>query len=186
MSLYKKIFKQKPKTKVDTEKELTDFLSNVYLFKNLSNTDIRNLQNYIHKREYKQDEKIFKKGYPNIVMYIVKEGKLLRYLDYDKAKEEGVEIEAGHFFGVIGLFIDEKRTSTVIATKPSVLLAISKRDIKNFIAEYPKAGAKILYKIGKILSNDIVDANEQIVELEEENINLKEKVEDIKSEEDNG
>jgi len=49
MSLYKKIFKQKPKTKVDTEKELTDFLSNVYLFKNLSNTDIRNLQNYIHK-----------------------------------------------------------------------------------------------------------------------------------------
>ncbi|MBC8526146.1 MAG: cyclic nucleotide-binding domain-containing protein [Candidatus Cloacimonetes bacterium] len=159
------------RTKKGEEKELVDFLSKVVLFKKLSKSEIRNLQHNLYVRNFKAGEYVFKKKYPNVVLYIVKEGELHTYLD-ETNKEDVKIIQPFEYFGEIGLFLEEERTANIVAKKDSVLLALSKKDMANYIAEFPKAGIKILYKLGEILCRELINSNtvlsrknEEIVEL---------------------
>ena len=58
------------------------------------------------------------------------------------------------------------RTATAIASQESILYAISKVDFANFIQTYPKIGVKLLYEIGKNLSNSLINTNKVIKEQE--------------------
>ena len=148
------------RTKKGEEKELVDFLSKVVLFKKLSKSEIRNLQHNLYVRNFKAGEYIFKKGYPNVVLYIVKEGELYTYLD--ETNKEVKIIQPFEYFGEIGLFLEEERTANIVAKKDSVLLALSKKDMANYIAEFPKAGIKILYKLGEILCRELINSNTKL------------------------
>ncbi|MEA2103457.1 MAG: cyclic nucleotide-binding domain-containing protein [Candidatus Cloacimonadota bacterium] len=167
MKYFKNPFTKKKVRKSSEKDDLIQFLAKVSLFENLSKNDRRNLYDFIHTRKYKSQETVFKKGYPNIVMYIVKDGELNTYLD-DSLKVSVKTLKPMDYFGEVGVFIDETRTATIVAEKNSTLLAISKRDMKNFMNEFPKAGSKILYKLGKILSHHLIIANRKLVERDTE------------------
>ncbi|MBN2460583.1 MAG: cyclic nucleotide-binding domain-containing protein [Candidatus Cloacimonetes bacterium] len=144
------------------EKELIKFLSNVALFGKLTRNERRNLVKYIYIRKFKIGEMIFKKNYPNVVFYILKEGELKVFLEKNDEELELNRLHPLDFFGEIGLFLDHSRTATVKAVEDSVLLAISKRDLRDFIARFPRAGVKILYKMGEILCNHVINLNKKI------------------------
>ena len=148
-------------TSVNEDKELIKFLSNVTLFEDLSRNERKNLKQYIYIRNFKSDEIVFKKGYPNVVFYIVKEGELNVYIDTKEEPRILNTLHALDFFGEIGLFLDETRTASIVAVKDSVLLGISKKDFANFIGRFPRAGNKILYKSGEILSKHIINLNKK-------------------------
>ncbi|MCK4339908.1 MAG: cyclic nucleotide-binding domain-containing protein [Candidatus Cloacimonetes bacterium] len=148
--------------KPNEEKELIKFLSNVALFENLTRNERKNLRQYMYVRNFKADEPIFKKGYPNVVLYIVKEGELNVYLDTNEKTNVLNTLKPLDFFGEIGLFLDEVRTASIIAVKDSVLVGISKKDLANFIDRFPRAGIKILYKSGEILSKHIINLNKKL------------------------
>lgn len=156
---------KKSKDKKNHDKELLKFLLTVDLFNNLHKQDRKNLLKYIYIRNYKKDEVIFKKGYPDVVLYIVKNGKLKVYIQNEPEAEEVSVLQAKDFVGEMGLFMDESRTASVIAIEDSVLLAISKRDLSEFIAKFPRPGTKILFKLGQILCNHIVNLNAKNTEL---------------------
>lgn len=153
------------KDKKIQDKELLKFLLTVDLFSNLYKLDRKNLLKYLYVRNYKKDEVIFKKGYPDVVLYIVKSGKLKVYLQNEPEAEEVSVLQAKDFVGEMGLFMDESRTASVVAIEDSTLLAISKRDLSEFIAKFPRAGTKILFKLGKILCGHIVNLNSINTEL---------------------
>jgi len=144
------------------DKEFLKFLVTVDLFDNLSKLERKNLLKYIYVRNYKKDEVIFKKGYPDVVLYIVKSGKLKVYLDEKSGGLEVNVLESKDFVGEMGLFLDENRTASVSALEDSTLLAVSKRDLSEFIAKFPRAGLKIMYKLGEILCNHILQLNAKI------------------------
>jgi len=144
------------------DKEFLKFLVTVDLFDNLSKLERKNLLKYIYVRNYKKDEVIFKKGYPDVVLYIVKSGKLKVYLDEKSGGLEVNVLESKDFVGEMGLFLDENRTASVSALEDSTLLAVSKRDLSEFIAKFPRAGLKIMYKLGEILCNHIMQLNAKI------------------------
>lgn len=167
-----------PKTeKVDEEKDLIRFLSEVELFENLTRNERKNLSQHLYERIYKEDEVVFKKGYPNVVMYVVKEGELQTFLD-SKDGESLKTIKPTDFFGEVGLFLEEERTATIVASKDSVLLGISKRDMNRFIDEFPRAGSKILRKLATVLCTHLINTNKTLTTKRDELIDLKKHLED--------
>ncbi|TSA26830.1 cyclic nucleotide-binding domain-containing protein [bacterium] len=170
-----------PKTdKVEEEKDLIKFLSEVELFENLTRNERRNLSQHFYERKYKEDEIVFKKGYPNVVMYIVKEGELQTYLDSTEG-ENLKTIKPRDYFGEVGLFLEEERTATIVASKDSVLLGISKRDMNRLIDEFPRAGSKILRKLAAVLCTHLIWTNKNLASKRDELIDLKKRLEDSKS-----
>ncbi|HHI87701.1 MAG TPA: cyclic nucleotide-binding domain-containing protein [Candidatus Cloacimonetes bacterium] len=170
-----------PKTeKVEEERDLIKFLSEVELFDNLTRNERRNLSQHLYERKYKGEEIVFKKGYPNVVMYIVKEGELQTYLDTPEG-ENLKTIKPKDYFGEVGLFLEEERTATIVASKDSVLLGISKRDMSRFIDEYPRAGSKILRKLASVLCTHLIRTNETLASKRDELIDLQKRLEDSES-----
>ncbi len=167
MKFLKSIFKTKKTKNISEKEDLIKFLAKVPLFDNLSKNERRNLSNFIHIRKYQNGETVFKKDYPNIVMYVVKEGELTAYIDNSEG-ENVKNIKSTEYFGEVGIFVDKARTATIVAVKNSILLAISKRDMRAFLGEFPKAASKILYKLGQILSNHLVNSNKAILKKNEQ------------------
>jgi CRP-like cAMP-binding protein len=147
------------------DKDLLKFLLSVDIFDNLSKLERKNLLKYIYLRNYKKDEIIFKQNYPDVVLYVVKSGSLKVYLEENSEVKEVNVLKTKEFVGEMGLFLDENRTASVSALEDSVLLAISKKDLSEFIAKFPRAGAKILYKLGKILCEHIINLNSIVTNL---------------------
>jgi len=141
--------------KIPLNKQEIKFFSKVNLFENLSYFEKKNLAQYFYVRKYTSGEVVFKKGYPNVVFYILKEGELKVYIE----KMEIRRIKPTEYIGEIGLFLEAERTASVSAVTDSVLLGISKEDLKTFTKKFPRSGVKILYELGKILSNSIIDMN---------------------------
>ncbi len=144
------------------EKLLIKFLSKIDLFVSLTKGERRNLMKYIYIRQYKASEMVFKEGYPNVVFYIIRKGQLRVYLE---RKDEEIELNLLHpkdFFGEMGIFMDEHRTACVAAVEDTELLAISKKDLSNYIHRFPRAGVKILTKLGELLCNHVVAQNRKL------------------------
>ena len=144
------------------EKQLVKFLSGIDLFSNLTRSERKNLIKYFYIREYKAGEMVFKEGYPNVIFYIIRKGQLRVFLE---RKEEEVELnilESKDFFGEMGIFIDDHRTACVSAVEDTELLGISKKDLNNYIHRFPKAGVKVLKKLGELLCTHIVKHNNKL------------------------
>jgi len=162
-----KLFKENEVHKKDVEKELIKFLSGVTIFNKLSKNDLKNLRQYFYVRNFKTGEIIFKKDYPNVVFYILKQGELKVFL---KVKDKEIEldrIKPQQHFGEMGIFLEEKRSASIVAIEDSEVLAISKADLKNFIDKFPRVGNKILFKFGEILCTHVMNLNKKINEMEE-------------------
>jgi CRP-like cAMP-binding protein len=147
---------------VREEKDLIKFLRKVSIFSKLSKADLKHLRQYLYIRKFEAGEQIFKKGYPNVIFYVLKEGSLKVYLEDKEAEIELNIIKPTEQLGAIGLFKDVKRTASVKAIEDSVLLGISKKDLTTFVSRYSSAGVSILYNLGESLSDHIISLNEKL------------------------
>lgn len=153
----------KPKKKrTDVDMELVVFLKGLSLFSTLTKGERINLSRFIYQRQYKKNEIIVKKGYPNVVFYIVQKGELLIYLEHGEEQIELRRVGEKEFFGEIGIFLEEDRTASVKATMDSTLLAIPTTEFQKFIDQYPRAAAKILFNMGQVLANNILRLNNKL------------------------
>lgn len=141
----------------EEEQELIKFLGNVSLFERLTKIERRNLQQYIYIKRFKEGEYIFEQGHPAVVLYVVKEGELKLCLEKQGKEIELSRVKKYDFIGESAVFIEDKRHQSAIAITDSILLAISKKSIEGFAYRFPRAGVKILYKLGEILSRQLVD-----------------------------
>lgn len=150
--------------RISEDKELIKFLARIDIFTDLSKLEKKNLIKYMYVRHYKKGEAVFKKGYPNVVFYIVKSGRLKVYLEDNGNELQINELHELDYFGEMGLFQEEFRSASIAAEEESILLGISKRDLNEFIVTFPRAGVKILYKFGQLLSNNIIAVNKRLAD----------------------
>ncbi len=154
------LFKTKDK---EGNKLESSFLREIAFLKRLDFFELKTFSRLLHRREFKPGEVVFREGYPHAVLYIVKEGKIDIVLETDEKEPiKLAELTPKSFFGEIGLFIDTNRTATAFAAEESVLLAVSKVDFKDLIGKYPRIGVKIVYELGKRLSESLVDTNSKL------------------------
>ena len=76
------------------------------------------------------------------------------------------ELQPYSFFGELGMYIDTKRSASVISKTDTELYAVSKDEFKHFVDTFPKIGVKILYTLGQNMSRDIIRSNERLKDYE--------------------
>jgi len=148
---------------INTKNDLDyDFYRSVEIFDNLSDKEIQNISSLFIKKYYKKNETIYKENHPQVVVYIVKTGKVSLQIDLPHINFKIFEIPAKIHFGEIGLFLDIPRINTAIALEDTELIAMKKSDIMLFIKANPGTGIKLLYNLGKCVASKYIDTSKLI------------------------
>lgn len=151
-----------------------DFFKKVPALNSLSDNEIRIFTKFLHRRDFVEDELIFKQGDPGYGFYFVFQGSVelcVQYGDGSKElKEHVATIERYRFFGEMGLLEETNRRSvSAYAHQDTVLLGLFKPDLDRMIELYPVTGAKFLKETAlmmamkiKLLSKEIIDLQKNL------------------------
>ena len=139
-------------------------LKQVPVFKDFQYSDFRELENLMHKREYKAGDYIFKNRAPGEGMYIIVKGNV-KITVGTRSKKENVfaNLTDGEFFGELALFDDEPRSANAIATENTQLLGFFTQDLMTLQERNPVLGQKILFNLGGLLGERLRKTNALLV-----------------------
>jgi len=155
-----------------------DFLRNVYFFKELSEDDIRRIQSVCHEENFDRGEIIFKEGSSADRFYIIMEGSVEVWKDYDSVERDLLAVHGkGKLFGEMALIDDLPRSATVVSRGKTHLLYIDRDDFHRIITE----NSSIAISIMKSVSLMVRKSNETFVEgLREKNKKLERAYRELK------
>ncbi|MHB8771382.1 MAG: Crp/Fnr family transcriptional regulator [Syntrophales bacterium] len=74
-------------------------------------------------------------------------------------------ITTGKAFGEMTLFDGEPRSASVLAAGPTTLLVLTKENLDQLLDDHPRLGAKLLFKLGKVISQRLRMTTGQLVNL---------------------
>jgi len=159
-------------------KKYFSFLKNVYFFKELNDDDIRKIQSVCHEKKYNAGEVIFKEGSKADRFYIILDGSVEVWKDYDLPKGDILaQHGTGKLFGEMALIDDLPRSATVIAKVPTTLLYINRDDFHRIITE----NSSIALSIMRSVSLMVRKSNETFIEgLRERNEELEKAYRELK------
>ena len=145
------------------EERIIDFLRAVPIFAELSQGELRILEQKVYVRRYTDGEPIFKEGDPSLGMYIVKDGAV----DIVSGAHAGQSVllatlTPGDFFGEQGLIDDAPRSASAIARGATEAIGFFKPDLMTLIRQKPDLGLKIFLRVAKTLSARLRRANEEL------------------------
>jgi len=128
--------------------------------------EIENLARYLTISRIVQGATIIKEGTAGERMCILVEGRV----DVVKDDESGhrkvlTTITKGKAFGEMTLFDGEPRSASVLAAEPTALLVLTREKLERLLDEHPRLGAKLLFKLGKVLSQRLRMTTGQLVNL---------------------
>jgi signal transduction histidine kinase len=164
--------------------QLFAFLKGVYFFAGLSDEDIEIIKSVCHEVRYRPGEVICVEGSSAERFYIVRQGTLEVWKDYDSADKDLLAVlEAGHLFGEMALIDDLPRSATVVARTPARLFYISREDFHHVLINNSRIALSIMRSISDMVrtSNEyfVESLRARNVELEQANLALKEAQEEL-------
>jgi CRP-like cAMP-binding protein len=121
----------------------------ITLFKDLNPRELREVDELLHERTYQKGEIIFDAGDVGLGLFIVVSGRVQASSTRQGAENLSAEFCCGDFFGEISLFDDSQRTSRVIATEPSRVLALFRTEFFSLLERNHSIGTKILLALSR-------------------------------------
>ena len=113
-------------------------LSNIDLFKMLSEDDNQYILERLLKQVYLQGETVVNQGDPGSSFYLVVKGRLEVLRNTQDGKNVLLtELGPGQFFGELSLLTGEPRTATVRSASDSELLRLEKEDFQEILKRHP-------------------------------------------------
>jgi len=133
-----------------------DILANASLFNLLDESERKDLERTIERREFAAGDTVFTIGEPGDSMYIVGSGCVeLSVKDNTGAKIVLAKAEPGEQFGELSLFDGGARTASAVCTEDSTLLVLDRDDLLAFLRRHPDASLDLLTTMGqRIRSTD--------------------------------
>ncbi len=146
------------KTKFDKSSEgLNKFLDEVR-----SLEELKKLFNERKIKKFKKKDIIFSEGNTPNYLYFLNKGKAKSVKLHEYGKELIINLIAeGDFFGYVPLLENGEYAETVECLEDSEVILIPKEDFYNLIYN----NASVMKKFIKMLSNDVVDKEEQLIKL---------------------
>ena len=140
-------------------------LKQIPVFHELSDRQMREIENLCHKRRYKQGETVFKRLAPGEGMFIIISG-TIEIFTTDKNGNNNIlaVLNNGEFFGELSLLDSDTRSATAIASKDSQLLAFLRPDLQSFSKRNPQTGNKILFNLARVMATRLRKTSEQMSE----------------------
>lgn len=175
--LWDNLFKKNQKNQ-----EIEIVLSDNFLFKDLSGSEMRLLKTLVHYRIYRPGELVFRQGELGVGMYIIVKGHINISVEDPTATEESdknifvTRLNRGDFFGEIALVEQNgRRTATASASDEVVLLGFFKPDLAEIIERSPRTAIKIALKLGEVLGRRLKETAERFTEVKRELLELNKK-----------
>lgn len=165
--LWDNIFRQSQK-----QNDIRSSLRENILFKDLTDRELRFLENIVHVRQFHAGEPVFRQGDVGVGMYIIVKGRIEIFVSDDSSLlSEGREIFitqllGGDFFGELSL-VEEigRRTATAVARDESVLIGFFKPDLLEILKRSPVAGIKILSRLAEVLGRRLKETTDKVSDL---------------------
>ncbi len=124
-------------------------LSSIALFEGLAPDDITALAQHFVERRFAAGRIIINQGDQSDAMFIVADGQANIYLPGEASRRISLkDIGVGEYFGELGLFDDQPRSASVLATTDVTLLELDRRTLADYLERRPRAAMAILKMMG--------------------------------------
>ncbi|UCG92838.1 MAG: cyclic nucleotide-binding domain-containing protein [candidate division WOR-3 bacterium] len=142
------------------EKEV---LSQVYLFRELTPSEMDMVITISQEKRVKKDAVIFKEGDVGDAFYLIVSGSVRISTLVPGVGEEALTIlREGEYFGEMALIDDAPRSASAIAHEDTILLVIGKDDFRKLLAQETVIAYKLLWIFTKTLSARLRKTDEQL------------------------
>jgi CRP-like cAMP-binding protein len=134
-------------------RERAELLEGTQWAEDLSWKEIELFVKYLDTSRIKKETPVFHEGAREAYMCIVVKGsvKVLKQNEKHQGKTLSV-LTKGKTFGEMVLFDGEPRSATIVSADDTVLLILTRENLDRLIRESAGLAAKILLKLGKLLS----------------------------------
>jgi len=120
-------------------------LKKVPLFESLTLDQLDAVAQLAEEREFQPGDVIVREGDPGGQLYLLLEGAVDVYLHHGAPAEERLRtVEAVGYFGEMAVLDDQPRSATIVALRPSRLLALEGTSLKELILQMPEISFEIL------------------------------------------
>ncbi len=154
------------------EKSKLWYLENFNIFKGLNEDSMMELNKISSMKEIFKDQPIYFAAEPSKAIYFLKTGRV-KIVKYSNDGKENILtlINPGEIFGEMAYLEEEKRTDHALTIESSLICAINKNDLADFINKNPELNLKLTKLIGLKLRSyserieDLIfkDANQRII-----------------------
>ena len=156
-----------------------DFFKKISVLNSFSDNEVRIFTKFLHRREFLNNEVIFKQGDTGYGFYFIFSGSVKIYANYQTQTDDigdfVIRLDKYQYFGEMGLLEEfNRRSATIIAAENTVLLGLFKPDLERILELHPVLGAKFLRETALIMANrmgqltrDIMAMKKRIKELEQ-------------------
>jgi len=140
-----------------------ELLKNVYLFKDLSMSELVEVLKICHQMEFPENHVIFQEGEAGDRCYIIEDGavRISKYIP-NMGEEALAVLKNGSYFGEMALIDGSTRSATAIANVKTACLVINKADLDGLLTANKDLGNKLLMVFCKTLSQRLRETNEKI------------------------
>jgi CRP/FNR family cyclic AMP-dependent transcriptional regulator len=140
-----------------------DALSQVYLFRELTPSEMDILISISTEKRVKKDEVVFKENATGDAFYLIVSGSVRISTIVPGVGEEALTIlREGEYFGEMALIDDAPRSASAIANDDTILLMIGKDDFRKLLAQETGIAYKLLWVFTKTLSARLRKTDEQL------------------------
>ncbi len=148
-----------------------DFLRRIFFFKDLSDQEIRLVADACHEERHSSGDILFLEGSTADRCYIVLEGRVEVWKDYNEAQPSLLGVHGpGHFFGELALLDELPRSATVVARENARVLFLYREDFRDLIRSHSSIALSVMVSISLMLrsSNEVFleDLKKRNTELE--------------------
>ncbi len=138
-------------------------LSQVYLFRELTPSEIDTLLSISQEKRAQKDDVIFKEGATGDAFYFIVSGSIRISTMVPGVGEEALTIlREGEYFGEMALIDDAPRSASAIANENTILLLIEKDNFRKLLAQETGIAYKLLWVFTKTLSARLRKTDEQL------------------------
>ncbi len=123
------------------------FLSQVPLFQNLKRRQLESLARLASERTFAPDEVIVAQGQGGVGLFVLETGAAEVIYEGTESKTVVNELGPGDFFGELALIDGGARTASVVATKPTDCLAITRWDFMPLLSNDAEMAINILEEV---------------------------------------
>jgi CRP-like cAMP-binding protein len=135
---------------------IRESMKKIPLFQDLTQKELRRIEESLYLRKYRPDDFIFRAGEPALGMYIIHAGSVW----IQKSEEPGtssseplLELGPGDFFGEMALFEENVHLVSAKAHTHTVLLGFFRPDLMSLSHHYPRLGCKLFLALGRVICN---------------------------------
>ncbi len=153
--------------KKDDDQNIVNILSQVPIFSELSDKQLKEVAKIVYRREYQQGEPIFRMGDPGLGMYIIITGKVEIVDDSDEQPRRLAVLGKGAFFGDLALLDESPRSASALASEACDIIGFFRPDLLDMLQRKPKPGIKILFNLAKVVGERLRQTNAQLTEVQE-------------------